>query len=754
MKKTRRIAAFIAAMAMAATLAVPFSMTASAEDEVTVPVTVVTNGSTANEVTQKTPNEDQAVHTYTAYQIFKGEYDSNTQAFMITGIGNGVNATNLFADNSAFMKFRKDPASESVGEKIAKLVDANSAATNDDKAKAAAQAISGITDDSAAAQELAKILANFKTTGTQLTKEGNSNPSELNEGYYFVEDTYTVNATNDAVSRFILRVNSAENQGGIKIVPKKSYPEAIKKVQENQQAVLEDWVNVDPTTLEDKVNTSDKWNDTADYCIGDAVPFQLYGSMPATLDDYSAYYYKFTDTLATQFNKPKEVNVKVDVATGTDIELKFKLNTDGTGYEIDGDNYYKGRAATEASYEFGSAKAKELLENALAENTDYINAATDAAKAAYVHSHWSALIAEGGALENATTKTESDWIKTIPAKTEITVEDNTTDGNCRVVWNNGQLVVEFEDIKAYAGVDKDTIVTVNYTAVLNENAVIGLDGQENKVDLTYSNNPNVEYNPDTTDNTAPNINTIPDTDKTPEDTVVVFTYEVDVTKVDNITKDALAGAKFILKDKDGKMAVLDNGKVTDWIGGATAAAATEGADKGKVTFTGTKTSKNHAGETGYTVPDPTVIETPANGKFNIIGLDAGEYTLTELVAPEGYVLPSDTDFALTVLPKGKVADATNATDYIVHTQKYKTEADYTSAATVLASITGELEGEAMTEKADGKHGTLEGTIANSNVSTLPSTGGMGTILFYTVGGILVIGAGVVLVTKKRSKNEQ
>jgi LPXTG-motif cell wall-anchored protein len=49
---------------------------------------------------------------------------------------------------------------------------------------------------------------------------------------------------------------------------------------------------------------------------------------------------------------------------------------------------------------------------------------------------------------------------------------------------------------------------------------------------------------------------------------------------------------------------------------------------------------------------------------------------------------------------------------------------------------------------------MSNTVVDTSGSTLPSTGGMGTILFYTVGGIMVIGAGVVLVTKKRSKNEQ
>ena len=45
--------------------------------------------------------------------------------------------------------------------------------------------------------------------------------------------------------------------------------------------------------------------------------------------------------------------------------------------------------------------------------------------------------------------------------------------------------------------------------------------------------------------------------------------------------------------------------------------------------------------------------------------------------------------------------------------------------------------------------TVTQPVANSTGTELPSTGGMGTTLFYTLGAILVLGAGVLLVTKKR-----
>ena len=45
-------------------------------------------------------------------------------------------------------------------------------------------------------------------------------------------------------------------------------------------------------------------------------------------------------------------------------------------------------------------------------------------------------------------------------------------------------------------------------------------------------------------------------------------------------------------------------------------------------------------------------------------------------------------------------------------------------------------------------------VRNSKGSTLPSTGGMGTTIFYIVGAVLVAGAALVLITKKRLANEQ
>ena len=51
-------------------------------------------------------------------------------------------------------------------------------------------------------------------------------------------------------------------------------------------------------------------------------------------------------------------------------------------------------------------------------------------------------------------------------------------------------------------------------------------------------------------------------------------------------------------------------------------------------------------------------------------------------------------------------------------------------------------------------GVVSATVENNAGTQLPSTGGMGTTLFYVLGGILAVGAIVLLVTKKRMNSAE
>lgn len=120
---------------------------------------------------------------------------------------------------------------------------------------------------------------------------------------------------------------------------------------------------------------------------------------------------------------------------------------------------------------------------------------------------------------------------------------------------NSKINVSFSDLKTVEGIAKGKYIIVDYSAVLNQDAVVGLNGKRIKLKLRYSNNPNQSGGGENTP-----------TGETPEDKVIVFTYELDVTKVDG--QDAnkkLAGAEFKLMNANKtKYAIVENGKVTGW----------------------------------------------------------------------------------------------------------------------------------------------------------------------------------------------
>lgn len=149
-----------------------------------------------------------------------------------------------------------------------------------------------------------------------------------------------------------------------------------------------------------------------------------------------------------------------------------------------------------------------------------------------------------------------------------------------------ELTIDLLAMNAARGDD----ITINYSATLNQNAVIGGEGNPNTAKLTYSNNP---YD-DTTDST-------------PDSTVYVYTFKLDGTKVDGAdVTTKLAGAIFSLYTT-----TPDGGAVDSTIGGVDV----------------------------YLVKDN--ITSDANGIFTATELRAGTYYLVETTAPVGYNLLLD-----------------------------------------------------------------------------------------------------------------
>lgn len=185
----------------------------------------------------------------------------------------------------------------------------------------------------------------------------------------------------------------------------------------------------------------------------------------------------------------------------------------------------------------------------------------------------------------------------------------------------------------------------------------------------------------------------PDTGNTPWDNVIVFTYKVVVNKIDS-SKKPLAGAAFELSKK-----------VNDEYTRVALVNATQNTE-GK-----------------YTLSNETVT------KFEWKGLDDGDYMLTEVITPAGYNTIAPIKFTVN-------AD---------HTITWEGE----NRNTILTSLTGNAATGDITFTANDDKTELATNVVNNKGSELPSTGGMGTTIFYIVGSILVLGAAILLITKKR-----
>ena len=285
-------------------------------------------------------------------------------------------------------------------------------------------------------------------------------------------------------------------------------------------------------------------------------------------------------------------------------------------------------------------------------------------------------------------------------KTEIT-NGFTVDPTEAATAGGGTLTVTFTDLKTVAGVTATSKIVVEYTAKLLSTAVIGKPGNKNKVYLEYSNNPN-----HTGEGTTGN---------TPTDEVLVFTYELDVTKVDgqNANKK-LANAEFVLLNNNKtKVAKVTDGKLVEWVGVPA------------------------AGEDGtITYPAGTTLTSGADGKFAIAGLDAGSYYLRETKAPAGYNLLKN-DISVTIIA---TLDKTENNPALTEL-KLSVKDDKTGA-------------EATENNGSVDTGIVATDVVNNSGAQLPETGGMGTTLFYVLGGILVLVAIILLVTRKRMSHTE
>lgn len=477
-------------------------------------------------------------HTYEVYQIFTGTLTEDNGTKVLSDIKWGKNGIN---DRTAVT------VGESVPETVLTAIKA--VATESDREK------------------LAVIEKYVNLKGEKFNTVSSGTTLNVPAGYYLIKDAdHAYDNQHDAYTQFIVEV-----AGKVSFQPKTDYPTVEKKVQENSKT--------DGTTG----GYGEKYNDVADYSIGDAVPFKLIGSVP-DMSQYSTYKYTFHDTLAKSLKAPTVADVKV---------------------------YISGDKA-------GSGKQ------------------------------------------------------------EIT-------SNFTVTVSGQEITVSTDNLKEITGISANKYILVEYSAVLNSNAAINKEnvtdtsnGNINQVYLTYSNNPR--------DNS--------EAGKTPEDTVIVFTYKIEATKVDGETNKELQGVTFRIykmRDDDKLYAQVADGKLSGW---------------------------------GATANNDCVLTSGKDGKFSLAGLDDGTYFIEEITPLPGY----NSIDPVEVQVNGNTQNGQNGK----------------GATSELAGVTFTVGGK--TQNAI--------TIVNNAGTTLPSTGGMGTTVFYVVGGGLMAVAVVLLVTKKRMENKR
>ena len=449
-------------------------------------------------------------HTYEAYQILSGDLSADKATLSNIKWGEGIKAegqTALGGDAAGYAK---------------KLADMGN---NSKELKEQAQIIGA-------------NLASASGSVTVTDPDAKNVISNLKPGYYLIKDKDDSLQGQESYTEFILHVTDDVDAN-----VKADVPSVEKKVKDTN----------------DTTGETTGWQDSADYDIGDDVPFQLTATLANNIESYKTYSLKFNDTLSKGLDYNNDAVIKLG---DKDVTSYFTPSYDET------------------------------------------------------------------------------------AKT---------------------LTFTCDNILAFGAKNSDKIV-VEYTAKLNENAVIGAAGNPNTVYLDFSNNPNNGGEGDR--------------GKTPEDKVIVFTYKLTVNKVDKENKP-LTGAEFSLfKKVNGKEELVEVKKI---------------------------------------------LSTNAEGTvFGFTGLDDGTYVLRETKTPDGYNSIEDQTFTISA------------------------KHDENSDDPKLTALTGDVaSGSIINLGVMLEKGELSTDVVNNKGSVLPSTGGAGRVAIYVIGAILVLGGGIVLVTKKR-----
>lgn len=641
-------------------------------------------------------------HEYAVYQVFSGDLYVKDGVKTLSNIawGSGVNGQALLTALQGEASFNGAFASAVTAADVAKAMANFDDAKMDKFAEVVGANLSNVTAATMTTSILADGLYEYSATVTE-------------DGYYFVKNTKVpANTTNpdgsvsgNAETRYILQV-----VGDVTVKAKADAPEIDKNIIGAQPICgMEEGEGHTHDRLECyKV----KYNNAA---LGDTVPFVVDSRVP-NMNGYEKYYFVAKDTLSAGLTFDGNVTVKVGNTTLTNAG-------------------------------FGASE-----QDPLPTNTFYLRL-TDK---------------DGNA---------------------ITVPANATDEQMAAIYAEVRsFEIVFENFIQYKD-QADEAIVIEYSATVNKDVSFELTGNPNEVDLKFSNNPN------TRDDGTPGEPDYPGPDsptgETPKSETITYVTGLQLQKVDADDPEnlkPLAGAEFTIVAKTLNKVLVNETKFEERAAGDTAgdvyyllkegtytttapifegtvktpAEGVEGEDGyvPAVLYTAEEaTSKYYDNINGNTVTktyklisvtdevrdseDITVGEgedaeetksytsyVDANGYLNLKGLPAGTYEITEIKAPNGF---------------------NKLTSPIVIEIDWQKPVDGSRECTWTVKKDGvEIE---TTGKVDNDTLYLF-QVENKSGAILPSTGGIGTTIFYVGGSILVLAAVVLLVTKKRMSREK
>ena len=219
-------------------------------------------------VTGVAANVELTQHTFAAYQIFKGDLTEGNKLSNVTW-GDGVQGKELLAELNTQTAFATCASAADV-----------------------AKVLETYNTDSTKANAFAKTAAAHVT---ETKTEGTGKVNLPAAGYYLIVDTTDTTGTYDAKNLSFLKVNGA---GEVTPTIKTDKPTLEKKVKD----------------INDSTGSESDWQDSADYDIGDEIPYKLTATM-GDLSNYDHYYLNFHDTMTHLTLVEGSVEVKVGEKT-------------------------------------------------------------------------------------------------------------------------------------------------------------------------------------------------------------------------------------------------------------------------------------------------------------------------------------------------------------------------------------------------------------------------------------------------------